>query len=155
MSPKNCYVALRVRLLLAFCFLTILQHGFAQQKAEPATEATTAAKEIVVELPPFEVRTDKDVGYIAQNTTSGSRLNTSLKDTAAPVSVFTQEFLNDIGVTDIAALADYTLNTERVNGFVGDVANGNEFSGATSSQRVFLTMAACAPTAFRVCATGS
>ena len=136
MSPKNSYVAPCVRMLVAFCSVTILQHGFAQQKANPVTEAAIAAKETVVELPPFEVRTDKDMGYVAQNTTSGSRLNTSLKDTAAPVSVFTQEFLFDIGATDIATLADYTVSTERVNGIVGDVANGNEFSGPSTELRV-------------------
>ncbi|MDP3071031.1 MAG: hypothetical protein Q8N18_12125 [Opitutaceae bacterium] len=124
----------RLAILLALTSASGLPSGHAQQKTEPAPAAS--AEEKPIELPPFEVRTDKDEGYVAQNTTSGSRLNTSLKDTAAPVSVFTQEFLFDIGATDIATLADYTVNTERVNGIVGDVANGNEFSGATVELRV-------------------
>jgi Outer membrane receptor for ferric coprogen and ferric-rhodotorulic acid len=102
----------------------------------PASPASADDAEVPVELPPFEVRSEKDQGYLAQNTTSGSRLNTSLKDTPAPVSVFTQEFIMDIGATDIAELADYAISTERVNGIVGDVANGNEFSGPSASLRV-------------------
>jgi outer membrane receptor protein involved in Fe transport len=95
-----------------------------------------AATEAAVELPPFEVRTEKDVGYLAQNTASGSRLNTSLKDTAAPISVFTAEFLADLGATEISELSDFVAGAERLNGLQGDVAGGNEFAGGTANLRV-------------------
>jgi len=58
------------------------------------------------ELPPFEVNTQGDMGYLAGSTTLGGRLNTELKDTAASISVITREFLDDLGVynfTDAAA----------------------------------------------------
>lgn len=103
-----------------------------QAPAAPSTTADAPA----LELPPFEVRTDQDTGYLAQNTASGSRLNTSLKDTASAISVFTEEFLKDIGATDISQLADYTIGTERLNGLQGDVAGGNEFAGGTADLRV-------------------
>ncbi len=64
----------------------------------------------VVELSPFVVSTDKDVGYQAGNTTSGSRLNTSLKDTAASVLVFTPEFLADFGANSLASIVEYAPN---------------------------------------------
>ena len=64
----------------------------------------------VVELSPFVVSTDKDVGYQAGNTTSGSRLNTSLKDTAAAVLVFTPEFLADFGANSLADIVGYAPN---------------------------------------------
>src|SRR5688572_22690492 len=61
-----------------------------QTAAPDAAQATSAAaKEEVVTLSPFQVETSRDIGYQAQNTLSGSRLNTPLKDTAAPVTVFT------------------------------------------------------------------
>lgn len=122
-----------MRCLLVLTLALPVSTGFAQQTAAPAPVTAT---EESYELPPFEVRTEKDEGYLAQNTASGSRLNTSLKDTASPISVFTPEFLADIGATDIAALSEYTVNTERLNGTVGDVANGNEFSGGTLDLRV-------------------
>lgn len=131
------YSAPRANLLLALGCAALLPAVLAQEAPTPsAAEAPAKIDEPVVELSPFEVKAEKDEGYMAQNTTSGSRLNTSLKDTAAPISVFTQEFLTDIGATDIASLADYTVNTERLNGIVGDVANGNEFSGPAADLRV-------------------
>jgi iron complex outermembrane receptor protein len=113
----------------------LLSLGFAQQLTQ-RPPAESAEQEASVVLPPFEVSTDQDRGYMAQNTASGSRLNTSLRDVAAPVSVFTTEFLQDIGITDIASLADYAVSSTRLNGMQGDVAGGNEFAGGTPTLRV-------------------
>jgi len=77
------------------------------QAAVPAPAAID-----VVELSPFVVDASKDKGYRAENTLAGSRLNTPLRDTAAPVSVFTPEFLEDLGITDIDQLIDYTVGTQ-------------------------------------------
>lgn len=66
----------------------------------------------VVELSPFEVRAADDVGYQAANTTSGSRLNTRLKDTPASISPFTPEFLSDIGATSLSDMIGYATNVE-------------------------------------------
>jgi hypothetical protein len=65
-----------------------------------------------VELSPFVVNTSSDVGYVAENTLAGSRLNTSLRDTAGSVSVFTREFLDDLAITDIRELVEYSVNGE-------------------------------------------
>ncbi len=66
----------------------------------------------VVELSPFTVNTSRDVGYQAENTLAGSRLNTSLRDTASSVSVFTKEFLDDLAITDLRELVQYSVNAE-------------------------------------------
>ena len=56
-----------------------------------ATTATVAASEgtedEMIVLSPFEVNASRDVGYLAQNTLAGSRLNSELKDTASAISV--------------------------------------------------------------------
>ena len=78
-----------------------------------ARPATPAADEPVVELSPFGVKADKDVGYQATNTISGSRLNAKLKDTSAPVSVFTKEFLSDFGLTNLEEMMSYSANFEK------------------------------------------
>jgi iron complex outermembrane recepter protein len=81
--------------------------------AEPAASAPPpASSPDVVELSPFTVETDRDLGYLAENTLAGSRLNTSLRDTAASVSVFTREFLDDLAITDISELVQYSVNSE-------------------------------------------
>ena len=82
------------------------------------------SKDDIVELSPFTVNTSRDVGYVAENTLAGSRLNTPLRDTASSVSVFTKEFLDDVGITDLGALVQYTVN---------GAMDTNE-SGAGSSQ---------------------
>jgi iron complex outermembrane recepter protein len=66
----------------------------------------------VVELSPFTVNTNRDLGYSAENTLAGSRLNTALRDTAGSVSVFTKEFLDDLAITDIRELVQYSVNSE-------------------------------------------
>ncbi len=66
----------------------------------------------VVELSPFTVNTDKDLGYAAENTLAGSRLNARLKDTAGSVAVFTKEFMDDLMITDLNHLLEYTVNLE-------------------------------------------
>ena len=66
----------------------------------------------MVELSPFTVNTDKDVGYAAENTLAGSRLNSRLKDTAGSVAVFTKEFMDDLMITDLNHLLEYTVNLE-------------------------------------------
>ena len=56
--------------------------------AQSAPSPAVVRDDQVVELNPFVVQNDKDSGYLAANTLAGSRLNTSLKDTPASISVF-------------------------------------------------------------------
>ena len=74
---------------------------------KPTTETTA-----LVELSPFEVRAEDDAGYQAANTTSGSRLNSRLKDTPAAVSAFTPEFLADIAATNLEEMLAHATNVE-------------------------------------------
>lgn len=94
--------------------------------ARPATSPGQSAPgaDQPIELSPFEVRAADDVGYQAANTTSGSRLATSLKDTAASISPFTPEFLSDIAATNVEEMLAYATNAE-LN--AGD-AEGSGFS---------------------------
>lgn len=66
----------------------------------------------LIELSPFEVRAENDVGYQAANTTSGSRLNSRLKDTPASISPFTAEFLADIAANTLEEMLGYATNIE-------------------------------------------
>ena len=84
----------------------------AQTAPQPAATATTDPSAPPVELSPFEVRAENDVGYQAGNTTSGSRLNSRLKDTPAAVSAFTPEFLADIAATNLEEMLAHATNIE-------------------------------------------
>ncbi len=74
----------------------------------PASAAAVDPSQATVELSPFEVRADSDVGYQAGNTVSGSRL----KDTPASISPFTLEFLSDIAATNLEDMLGYANNVE-------------------------------------------
>ncbi|MBT5168909.1 MAG: TonB-dependent receptor plug domain-containing protein [Opitutales bacterium] len=74
----------------------------------PAMQAQN--DEDVFELSPFEVDGSGDVGYAAQNTLAGSRMNSRLKDTPVPISVFTKEFIDDIGADMLEDVMDYSVN---------------------------------------------
>ncbi len=77
-----------------------------------ATQSPVAAEESPVELNPFVVSSTSDTGYLASNTLAGSRMNTELRNVASVVSVFTPEFMADLGATTIEDLMDYGLNTQ-------------------------------------------
>lgn len=96
--------------LLAFTVLAI--PALAQQAASgPQTNPKPSSDE-VVELSPFVVAGNADRGYVASNTLAGSRLNTSLRDVASPVEVFTKDFLDDIAATSVADALRYHSNAQ-------------------------------------------
>jgi iron complex outermembrane recepter protein len=101
-----------VRGVLAAATLPLLVNA---QPAPAPASPNTAAGDVAgttVELSPFEVRAEDDVGYQAANTTSGSRLNSRLRDTPAAVSPFTAEFLSDIAAINLEEMLGYATNVE-------------------------------------------
>ena len=92
--------------------------------AQTTDPGSTVDDEEVLVLSPFEVTAQEDnTGYAAATTLAGNRLNTDIKDLGTSLSVYTQQFLKDIGATDNQSLLKYTLGTE-----IGGV-NGN-YSGS-------------------------
>ena len=73
---------------------------------------TPQSDDDIVQLSPFTVTGETDRGYQALATASGSRIRTDLRDTAASISPFTEEFLNDIGATSIEDMLTYAGNSE-------------------------------------------
>lgn len=98
-----------ITLLLAPLALASLSPA---QTVPPSSTPPTPAGEEAITLSPFQVRADEDTGYRATNTLDGSRLNTPLRDTPGAISVFTKDFLEDIGATDIQELLRYDTNSE-------------------------------------------
>jgi len=94
----------------------------ATEPVKPATTQSKDAKPMTPVAPldetmilnPFVVTTSGDQGYLAQNSVSGSRMNTPLYDVGAPTTSFTQQFLEDIASTSVDDLRKYMVSTEIV-----------------------------------------
>ncbi len=95
------------RFLALAAVLTVARPLLAQT---PAT-SSNPNEEKVLELSTFVVNSDSDVGYAASSTLAGSRLNTGLKDIAAPISVFTKELLDDLGAITVNDALEFAVNT--------------------------------------------
>jgi iron complex outermembrane recepter protein len=111
----------------------------------PAPRPPVPAPPEVVTLSEFEVSTNRDTGYLATNATSGTRVNTALREIPLNISVISQEFLQDAAIYDVDSILQWNasntgptnprirgLNSNtRVNGF-----SGSERDDAVSIQRV-------------------
>ena len=103
----------------------------------PVTAQDTDEDDEIIELSPFVVQTDDNIGYLATSTLAGTRIKTELRDVGSAIQVVTPEFLQDTGATSTEDLLVYTTNTE-VGGSVGNfagsaIAADNE--GANSQSR--------------------
>lgn len=103
----------------------------------PSSPTSPVTDTRVIELSPFVVQSGSDVGYLASNTLAGSRLNTSLKDTPASISVFTSEFMADIGAYDLSEVVRYAVNVEyQLDDDRATAPNGNETVSGYQAFRV-------------------
>jgi len=99
--------------------------------AQTAPSASPKPEETIM-LSPFEVRTERDVGYQAASTLAGGRINTDLKDTSAAISVLNRQFLDDISSTSITDAMEWSVNA--APGYdSGLTENGSNFRGANFS----------------------
>ena len=126
MKPPRTNLATTSAGLLLACSLPLSIHA---QTTPAATAGSAAADDSVVVLTPFEVNSTRDVGYLAQNTLAGSRLNTELKDTAAAISVLTPEFLKDLGATSMKDIILFQNNAVPDVGDADSNFNGNPMIG--------------------------
>lgn len=111
-SPVRC--PLPGYLLVAFSMLCV---GYAQTPVKPAADQSENKDEELYVLSPFTVDATRDVGYRANNTLAGTRINTNLRDVAAPVSVVTKDFMNDISATNVNDILAFQTGSEGTRDF--------------------------------------
>lgn len=95
--------------------LLTLSPAVAQTAPAPAQtppSANTGVDDETIVLSPFTVDASKDVGYFAQNTLAGSRMNTNISDLGASISVITKQQMEDTASVDINDVFRYEVNTE-------------------------------------------
>lgn len=116
---------------LAFATIPLTAQEVSKPQAKPDSEDT-------VIMDPFTVTADPD-GYRATDTLGGTRVRTKLVDTPSAISVVTEKFLQDLGITKAEDLFLYTTNTEvgGVNGnFSGLAARGFGVAGSAEAVRL-------------------
>lgn len=64
-----------------------------------------------VTLSPFEVSATTDVGYVATETLSGTRLRSKVSDLGNAMTIMTDQFLDDIGAVDFYDALDHAPST--------------------------------------------
>jgi outer membrane receptor protein involved in Fe transport len=95
---------------LAWALAPLAHAQQADAAAQPAKEDDT------IELSPFEVSSDKDKGYLATNSTGGTKMNTPIKELPFTVDSITKDFLRDTGASDIASALSYTAGVDVIAG---------------------------------------
>lgn len=93
-----------------------------------STDSTREPGDEVITLSPFEVRTDRDVGYTATSTLAGSRMNSDLRDTPSAISVMNREFLDDIGALSVNDTVEFAMNMTPDVDATGNSTTENNFN---------------------------
>jgi outer membrane receptor protein involved in Fe transport len=97
-----------------------------EKTAAPVASAGQASDE-VIELSPFVVGSTSDRGYRATSTLVGTRIDSKIGDLGAAISVYTRDFIDDIGATNAVELLTYAVSTE-VAGLGGTISNTGQTS---------------------------
>ena len=101
---------LRLRLILLAFALAV--PGRAQTVPDPsATAAPAGSDNKTVVMSPLVVNAPEDRGFIPTSEMAGTRLMTDLKDTPAPYSVLTEQFIQAFNITDAAQAADFFVGS--------------------------------------------
>ncbi|MCF3650628.1 TonB-dependent receptor plug domain-containing protein [Synoicihabitans lomoniglobus] len=122
------------RVALGSCSMVTLASISLAQQSNPANEEDSQTDDEVLQMSPFVLEEDSNVGYRATATLAGSRLRMPLRDVGSAIQVVTKELMDDLGATDASTLLSYTMNTE-TGGTQGNFAGGGSDSGGNRSDQ--------------------
>jgi outer membrane receptor protein involved in Fe transport len=82
------------------------QPAQATAAAQPSMAAAPVDKDVLV-LSPFEVRSDKDYGYLKTNSATATRIGTDIQKVPLNISVISEQFITDTNMKDIQDVLRY------------------------------------------------
>ena len=98
--------------------------------AQVAPSAPPRPPEEPVQISPFEVRTDRDSGWVAASTLAGNRMDTELVNVGASIDAITTEFMRDLAVYRLEDIAMFVAGVDVVSEFeTGAEENRVNFRG--------------------------
>ncbi|MBP7143473.1 MAG: hypothetical protein KBA71_16325 [Opitutaceae bacterium] len=98
------------------------------QGLSPGSGSGPAMDDQPIELTPFNVTADSDVGYVAVNALAGGRTDAPLKLTPSSVSAMTIEFMQDLGISDMREALQWTVNAEPGNAELNTASQGGQLT---------------------------
>ncbi|WP_414660366.1 TonB-dependent siderophore receptor [Horticoccus sp. 23ND18S-11] len=93
-----------------------------------AAAPVTARSDEAVQLSTFTVTADDDRGYYAPSAISGTRTKTELLNLPMNLNVLTEQFIKDIGATDLVDIVTFTAGLAAAPATSGDT-NGGDTTG--------------------------
>jgi iron complex outermembrane receptor protein len=91
---------------LAFLFFSAAKLSAQAVAGSPESAAKQASDE-TLHLSVFEVKTSSDIGYQTMNAAEATRMNTPIEDIPMNVTIFNQQFINDLLATSSEAVLEY------------------------------------------------
>ena len=119
MSPFRAYPR-RSALTTACLLLANLLPG----QTAPTAPASVRPDDDPITLSVFEVSTSKDIGYQSSNSAEVTRMNTPIVDIPMNVTVFNQQFMEDILARDTTDVLDYDASVRKTTENDGFLARG-------------------------------
>lgn len=123
MNTQQTAFLRKILVYLTIVLISTLRAQNTPSNVNPTSDRPVEEDE-VYKLSPFTVNASQDTGYQATSTLAGTRLNTPVKDLGASISIYTKDFLDDIGATNANELLIFATGMEAAG------PSGN-FSGAT------------------------
>ena len=114
--------------------VAVLPLAVAAQIATTPTPPARPSSEDPITLSPFEVVTDRDIGYAASSAMSGTRTNELLENLPNAISVLNQDFLQDIASNNFLDAVEYMpgaeniINDQGTRGAPQGTRSGNQIS---------------------------
>ncbi len=134
-SPSN--LSARVRWLAAILPLAAWP-AFAQTAATPMDAANNPKEEDVLVLSPFVVSTSSEAGYYTPEAMGATRTRTALIDLPLNLTVFNENFINDIGARDLADIIAFASGVSQAPTPSSDVGGGDTLGANIRGQSAFV-----------------
>jgi outer membrane receptor protein involved in Fe transport len=77
--------------------------------AQPSVAPSVVDKDVVA-LSPFEVKSDKDYGYLKTNSATATRIGMEIQKIPLSISVLSEDFIKDTGMREIQDVMRYTAS---------------------------------------------
>ena len=102
-------------LLLVGAIAAFLTPAIRGQIIPSASPTASVPKEEAVQMSVFEVTTSKDIGYKSSNAAEATRMNTPIENIPMNVSIYNQQFIEDLLATDTSELLAYESAAVKTN----------------------------------------